>query len=147
MIKMNDDLEGSSAGRWCVRRRVLFAGAGAAGAAALLTACSSRDDDPAPDDPPAAGGVLTTTSAVPVGGGTVVDGVVVAQPTEGAFKAYDARCPHQGALVSAPQDGVITCPLHNSKFAVADGAFISGLATRGLTEVAITVNGTEITRA
>jgi Rieske Fe-S protein len=42
---------------------------------------------------------------------------------------------------------VITCPAHNSTFAVSDGSRQGGPATRGLTEIPIKVEDTTITRA
>ncbi|CCH19164.1 Rieske (2Fe-2S) protein [Micromonospora lupini] len=132
--------------RWCLSRRALLAGAGAVGAAGLLSACGGGDSS-AGAAAAAPGTVLAHTGDVPVGGGTVVDGVLVVQPVEGTFRAYDATCPHQGVRVGAPRDGVITCPAHNSTFAVADGARLGGPAPKGLTEIPITVDGTTITRA
>ncbi|MCX5065402.1 Rieske (2Fe-2S) protein [Micromonospora lupini] len=132
--------------RWCLSRRSLLAGAGAVGAAGLLSACGGGDSSAGPAAA-APGTVLAHTGDVPVGGGTVVDGVLVVQPEEGTFRAYDATCPHQGVRVGAPRDGVITCPAHNSTFALVDGARLGGPAPKGLTEIPITVDGTTITRA
>ncbi|MEV4512701.1 Rieske (2Fe-2S) protein [Dactylosporangium sp. NPDC049525] len=140
--------------RWCAGRRALLVGAGAAG---LLTACG---DDPAPPSTaspqqatttdaaaaPSPASSLASTTDVPVGGGTVVGGVLVVQPVAGTFKAYNAACPHKGVKVNPPKDGVATCPAHNSTFAIADGARMSGPATSGLTEIAITVDGGRITQ-
>lgn len=136
--------------RWCAGRRALLAGAGAAG---LLAACG---DDPAPPtsvaqqataEAPSPAGSLASTSEVPVGGGTLVGGILLVQPVAGTFKAYDAACPHKGVRVNPPKDGVATCPAHNSTFAIADGARMSGPATSGLKEIAIKVDGSRITQA
>ncbi|GAA3197844.1 Rieske (2Fe-2S) protein [Dactylosporangium siamense] len=136
--------------RWCAGRRALLVGAGAAG---LLTACG---DDPAPPSTaapqqaattatiPSPAASLASTSDVPVGGGTIVGDVLVVQPVAGTFKAYNAACPHKGVKVSPPKDGVATCPAHNSTFAIADGARMSGPATTGLKEIAIKVDGSQI---
>ncbi|MEU4397603.1 Rieske (2Fe-2S) protein [Micromonospora orduensis] len=132
--------------RWCLSRRALLTGAGAVGAAGLLSACGAGDG-PTGQAAATAGTVLARTADVPVGGGTVTSGVLVVQPEAGTFRAYDATCPHQGVRVGAPSDGVITCPAHNSTFAVGDGARLGGPATRGLTEIPITVDGTTIVRA
>lgn len=147
--------------RWCAGRRALLAGAGAAGAAGLLAACGD-DTAPAgaaaapatsaPAAPPAPSGAapaasLASTADVPVGGGTVVGGVLLVQPVAGTFKAYDAACPHKGVKVGVPKDGVATCPAHNSTFAIADGARISGPATSGLKEIPIKVEAGRITQA
>ncbi|WLS44333.1 Rieske (2Fe-2S) protein [Micromonospora profundi] len=131
--------------RWCLSRRALLTGAGAIGAAGVLSACGTGDESsPQPAAEP--GAVLASTGDVPVGGGTLVGGVLVVQPEAGTFTAYDATCPHQGVRVGAPRDGVITCPAHNSTFAVGDGARLGGPATTGLTEVPIRVDGTNIVR-
>jgi nitrite reductase/ring-hydroxylating ferredoxin subunit len=137
--------------RWCAGRRALLAGVGAAG---LLAACG---DDPAPPGSapaaaapetsaaaPSPAGSLASTAEIPVGGGTLVGGVLVVQPVAGTFKAYDAACPHKGVKVNPPKDGVATCPAHNSTFAITDGARMSGPATSGLKEIAITVDGGRI---
>ncbi|MFF5234718.1 Rieske (2Fe-2S) protein [Dactylosporangium sp. NPDC000521] len=140
--------------RWCAGRRALLAGAGAT---ALLAACGSTEEGPAAApaagapstaaSEPAPAASLASTAEVPVGGGEVVGDVLVVQPVAGTFKAYNAACPHKGVKVTAPKDGVATCPAHNSTFAIADGARMSGPATTGLTEIAIKVDGGRITKA
>ncbi|MFG3558827.1 Rieske (2Fe-2S) protein [Micromonospora sp. NPDC047557] len=132
--------------RWCLSRRTLLTKAGALGAAGLLSACGGGDSS-AGQAAATPGTVLARTGDVPVGGGTVIDGVLVVQAEAGTFSAYDATCPHQGVRVGAPRDGVITCPAHNSTFAIGDGARLGGPASRGLTEIAVRVDGTDIVRA
>ncbi|MER6449941.1 Rieske (2Fe-2S) protein [Streptomyces venezuelae] len=90
---------------------------------------------------PASDKALTKKEDVPVGGGKVFkeEKVVVTQPKAGTFKCFTAVCPHQGCLVSKVADGSIDCVCHNSKFAVADGAKISGPAPKGLAEKKIKV--------
>jgi Rieske Fe-S protein len=150
----------------CVSRRALLA-LGPAGLAAAVAGCTSPDattstgtsrngpaDTPrsaapssAATSPPATSGAsrkLTTTDAVPVGGGLVVSGILVVQPTKGTFKAFDARCPHLAAIVKPPKDGVITCPIHGSKFADTDGSLLKGPANRDLKELAIKVDADQI---
>ena len=56
--------------------------------------------------------------------------VVVTQPTAGEFKAFSATCTHQGCKVKSVADGVIVCPCHGSKFAIADGSVAAGPAKR-----------------
>ncbi|MEV4131744.1 Rieske (2Fe-2S) protein [Dactylosporangium sp. NPDC049742] len=142
--------------RWCAGRRALLAGAGAT---ALLAACGSEPASsgaaaaPATSAPPAEGTApapaasLASTAEIPVGGGEVVGDVLIVQPVAGTFKAYNAACPHKGVKVTAPKDGVATCPAHNSTFAIADGARMSGPATTGLKEIAIKVDAGRITQA
>jgi len=86
---------------------------------------------------------------VPEGGGVVVDGpggkkVIVARVSATEVKAYDATCPHQGAMVGAPAGGTMTCPAHGSQFAAADGAVRKGPATSGLRAVAVKVDGDQV---
>ncbi|MFG2044720.1 Rieske (2Fe-2S) protein [Dactylosporangium sp. NPDC048998] len=141
---------------WCAHRRVLLAGLGGIGAATLLAACGGDATANAPaqtqnqDQPPAASATqaaaLADTADVPVGGGIVTGGLLIVQPVSGTFKAYDAACPHKGILVSAPQNGVATCPAHASTFSITDGAKISGPTPTGLKEIAVRVDGTKILR-
>jgi Rieske Fe-S protein len=144
-------------------RRAVVAGAGGVAAAGLLTACGGGSTAPAPAPPPAApapaeapsaaaapsGAVLASTSSIPVGGGTVFaeQDVVVTQPTAGDFKAFSATCTHQGCKVKSVADGVIVCPCHGSKFAIADGAVTAGPAKSPLPAKTIDVEGDEIVLA
>jgi len=142
-------------------RRAVVAGVGGVAAAGLLTACGGGSTatapattaaaEPAPSAPSASspssaasassGTELTSTSDVPVGGGTVFadKDVVVTQPTAGDFKAFSATCTHQGCKVKSVADGVIVCPCHGSKFAIADGAVTAGPAKSPLPEKTISV--------
>ncbi|MFF4963416.1 Rieske (2Fe-2S) protein [Streptomyces sp. NPDC001037] len=147
-------------------RRTVMAAAGAAGLAAALTACGSGDGSSdtadtgstpgttgptqgsaSPEAGEAAGGTaLARTSDIPEGGGKIFKdrGVVVTQPTAGTYKAFSAKCTHQGCAVSRISDGVIVCPCHNSHFSVADGSVKQGPATQPLATEKITVSGDEI---
>jgi Rieske Fe-S protein len=143
-------------------RRAVVAGAGGVAAAGLLTACGGGSTATAPATTAAAepvpsaaassapsassGTALTSTSDVPVGGGTVFadKDVVVTQPTAGEFKAFSATCTHQGCKVKSVADGVIVCPCHGSKFAIADGAVAAGPAKSPLPAKTISVEGEEI---
>lgn len=152
-------------------RRTVVAAAGAAGLAAALTACGSSDDDSsknvttgsgasgstgstgagsaggASENTGSGGGTaLAKTSDIPEGGGKIFKdkGVVVTQPTAGTFKAFSAKCTHQGCAVGSVTGGVIVCPCHNSHFSVADGSVKHGPATQPLAAEKITVSGDEI---
>lgn len=144
------------------RRSVLAA----AGAAVLVAGCGGGggDDGPSPTagDPTAgdptetgtptggAGGEqLTSTAEVPVGGGVILreQRIVVTQPEEGRFEGFSAVCTHQQCLVGSVTDGAIVCPCHGSRFAVADGAVLTGPATRPLPAEPITVAGGTVLRA
>jgi nitrite reductase/ring-hydroxylating ferredoxin subunit len=148
----------------CVGRRAVLTGIGAVGLTGVLAACGKDDTSTtasagaagagstpsagAAAEPSAAtSGPLAAAADVPVGGGVVVNGVLIVQPKAGTFKAYNAACPHQGVQVGAPKQDVITCPGHNSQFKADDGSRISGPASRGLTEIAVAVQGADVVRA
>ena len=143
-------------------RRAVVAGVGGVAAAGLLTACgASTAPAPAPAAPaPAArrphpsaatsgGATLAAASSIPVGGGTVFadKDVVVTQPTAGEYKAFSATCTHQGCKVKSVADGVIVCPCHGSKFAIADGSVASGPAKSPLPAKSVSVEGGSIVLA
>ncbi|WP_426510935.1 Rieske (2Fe-2S) protein [Dactylosporangium sp. McL0621] len=162
----------------CAARRTLLLGAGAMGIA-VLAGCGGDDPAPsaggnpggssAPTAPATTGGnpfddngsggggdpqvpsnALVAVGEVPVGGGVIVkDTVLVLQPAKGSFKAYDAVCPHQGAIVDPPFDGnpIIMCPRHNSKFKVADGSKVEGPAPGGLKTIKVAVKSGYIVRS
>jgi len=118
--------------------------AGLAAAAGLsLPVISACGDDSADD---ASGSGEIRTGDIAVGGGAVYadQDVVVTQPTEGTFKAFDATCTHQGCQVGDVSEGTIHCPCHNSRFSIEDGSPQSGPAKSSLKEVAITVSGDKI---
>ena len=81
------------------------------------------------------------TADVPVGGGVVVRGagVVVTQPTQGDFHGFDGRCTHQGCRLDSVAAGLIRCPCHGSRFAIADGSVVAGPAPSPLPPFAIRV--------
>jgi Rieske Fe-S protein len=89
---------------------------------------------------------LAKTGDIPVGGGKIfaADKVVVTQPTEGTFKAYDTTCTHAGCAVTKISGGTINCPCHGAKFAVEDGSVKAGPAPSPLQEVSIKVEGESI---
>ncbi|MET7614691.1 Rieske (2Fe-2S) protein [Streptomyces seoulensis] len=128
-------------------RRTVIAAAGAAGLTVALAACGSGDDggsDAAGSG--SAGDSLARTADIPEGGGKIFkdEGVVVTQPSAGTYKAFSAKCTHQGCAVGSVADGVIVCPCHNSHFSVADGSVKQGPATAPLPERKISVSGDEI---
>jgi Rieske Fe-S protein len=141
-------------------RRAVVAGVGGVAAAGLLTACGGATPAPAPApaapapaapsaEPSAAtsgGATLAAASSIPVGGGTVFadKDVVVTQPTAGEYKAFSATCTHQGCKVKSVADGVIVCPCHGSKFAIADGSVTAGPAKSPLPAKSVTEEGGSI---
>jgi nitrite reductase/ring-hydroxylating ferredoxin subunit len=152
-------------------RRAVIAGAGVVGAAALLSGCGydtadlknryiTEDQTAAPAttptgapagqgaNPPADANVqrLASTSDIPVGSGKIFSNekVVVTQPAEGDFKAYDTTCSHAGCAVTKISGDTINCVCHGAQFSVQDGSVTGGPAPDGLKEVAITVDGDAI---
>ena len=142
------------------------------GVAGVLAACGGGDDqtasgggeatsdgeagqtpaetEPAPAEPteaPAEGaaGVVAVTE-VPVGGGVVItaEKVVVTQPSEGEFKAFDSTCTHQGCQVAEVSDGQIKCPCHGSRYSIEDGSVEGGPAPEPLAEVGVAVEGDQV---
>ncbi|MGL5808723.1 MAG: Rieske (2Fe-2S) protein [Nocardioides sp.] len=151
-----------------ISRRTAVRGVATAGLGVpLLAACGGEVDDggPQPDasaessasepatDTPT--GKLGTTADIPVNGGKVFEDekVVVVQPTEGEFKAYEAVCPHQKCVFTEVTDNTIKCGgCHKAEFASADGANTAGpngsaATLPGLGEVGITVDGDSISLA
>jgi len=117
-----------------VDRRTLIRTAGALGigvvGAGALTGCGSGGGGDTGGAGGAGGGGATAApitvpvSSVPVGGGTILSDklVVVTQPTAGQFKAFSARCTHQGCPVTRVENGKISCPCHDSQFDITTGA-------------------------
>jgi nitrite reductase/ring-hydroxylating ferredoxin subunit len=147
-------------------RRIVFQGLGALGVAAVLAGCGgseeggsgnggdaasdptsggskSADDGASPGGTPAA---LADVSEVPVGGGLILTGenIVITQPAEGDFKAFGARCKHQGFTVTSVEDNTIKCSHHGSAYDAETGEVSSPPAPTGLDPVAIMVQGTKI---
>jgi Rieske Fe-S protein len=145
------------AGRVASRRGVMcgLAGLGAAGA---LAACGTAESPSGSDSSTGATDASTTeggstegggtgiaaTADVPEGGGIVVDETVIVQPSADEFLAFSAVCPHQGAIVGAPDaEGNIVCPRHQSTWTI-EGELEQGPAETNLSEVAITVEDGQI---
>ncbi len=128
----------------------------------LLVACSSDEEpttatdssssagsSPSSDESSSGGGSaapLALTKDVAVGGAVFLESpsVVITQPTEGDFHAFDRACTHQGCPVGDIVDGNIHCACHNSLFSMTDGSPVSGPAPSALATVAITVKGGDI---
>ncbi len=142
------------------RRHALAGAAGIGLSLPVLAACggdeASTGTDPAPtaDEGGSGGGggsaePFATTGDVPVGSAAIFadEKVVVAQQSEGDFKAFSAVCTHQGCLVGQVDGEEILCPCHGSIFSIADGSVLDGPATSPLEEVAISVEGQDISLA
>src|SRR4051794_38398830 len=162
----SDGTPGHAAPAGPTRRRVVTTTMLGAVAATALAACGG-DTPAATTQPPAgetgsasAGGsasasagngggdVIAKVADVPVGGAAAArtpegTAIILSQPSAGKVVAFDARCPHQGCTV-APSGGRLLCPCHGSAFKTADGSLINGSATKGLTEVTVTVSGDDV---
>jgi Rieske Fe-S protein len=137
-------------------RRAVLQGAGlAAVTVGAAAACGSDGSEsttgstPSSSSAAAAGTELASLSDVPVGGGVILKDqkLVLTQPTAGEIKAFSSRCTHQGCAVGAVKDGLIVCPCHGSKFAIADGAPKDGPAQKPLEAAQVKVSGDKITLA
>jgi Rieske Fe-S protein len=143
---------------------VVLLGAGALGAASVLAACGGNDGTStgtpttapqatSPSAPETTGASPTEQPAgikaadIPVGGGKVFpdEHVVITQPTQGTFKAFDATCTHMQCTVASVSGGTINCPCHGSKYKIADGSVEQGPATRSLSPKTVTVSGGTLT--
>jgi nitrite reductase/ring-hydroxylating ferredoxin subunit len=65
---------------------------------------------------------------------------------EGRWVCLEARCPHQGASLSAAgcDEGIVTCPRHGSRFECATGTRVRGPADRDLVVLPVSVEGDEL---
>lgn len=142
-----------------VSRRNLICGVVAAGAAVPLIAACGGSDSPsgassAGTSPTPGGGASSPggssggaaagsikTSEIPVGGGKIFPdrSLVVTQPTEGEFRAFTNQCTHQGARINKIDGEDLVCPLHGSRFSIADGSVDGGPASSPLPEKTVTL--------
>lgn len=140
-----------------VTRRSVLVGAAvtaAAGVAGYVVAASS--DAAGAKAPTAAangygagqdtGNRLAAVADIPAGGTLILDDalVVLVRTESGEVLGWSATCTHQGCTVSSVEDGLIVCPCHFSRFDPANGAPVSGPATRPLPSVAIEVRGEDV---
>jgi Rieske Fe-S protein len=140
------------------RRRALTGAAVVGVGVPLLGACGDDGDDGGTTDSgsdpteggtskaPGGGDALAKTADVEVGGAVFLDepSVVITQPTEGEFHAFERKCTHQGCPVTDILDGQIHCDCHDSLYSMTDGANEGGPAPEPLTEFAIKVQGGNI---
>ena len=137
----------------CLTRRRALGGAALAGIGVpFLAACGGDEPSagrtPGADAPPP-GEAIVPTDQVEVGGSWIDTDrrVVVTQPTEGEFRAFDGTCPHAGSAVSQQAQGQVICTSHGSRFSIEDGSVVDGPATEGLTEIDVRVEGDQVVRS
>ncbi|MEV3937402.1 Rieske (2Fe-2S) protein [Glycomyces sp. NPDC049804] len=158
--KAGTDLAEQAPAKALASRRGVMCGLAGLGAAGALAACGTAEspdtETPGTESTSAADGGATgeaggtgiaATADVPVGGGIVVEETVIVQPTADEFLAFSAVCPHQGAIVAAPDaDGNIICPRHQSTWTL-EGELEQGPAEGNLPAVEITVEDGQIALA
>ena len=130
-----------------VNRRQVLCGLALGAVGSALVACTPGRVGGAGSAKP--GTVLAKVTDVPVGGGLLADAgtnglVLLTAPAAGQVHGFDPTCPHAGAKVGPPRNGVITCPAHGSQFDPATGALERGPATRGLTPVPVAIKGQNV---
>ena len=126
------------------RRATLVTGALASTAALASCAEGGGTTVTAPDgtvDMAAASSVGVGKAAKLTRGTTTV---IVAQPSEGQYKAYSPVCTHQGCQLQVQDSNRIVCPCHGSEYAVADGSVVHGPAEEALTSYPVQVKGGKI---
>lgn len=157
--KAGTDLARHVLAKGVASRRGVMCGVAGLGAVGALSACgtaessSGSDSSTATDSASTEGGStgesgggtgIAATADVPEGGGIVVDETVIVQPSADEFLAFSAVCPHQGAIVAAPDaEGTIICPRHQSAWSLG-GELEEGPAEGNLSEVEITVEDGQI---
>ncbi|HEY4022205.1 MAG TPA: Rieske (2Fe-2S) protein [Pseudonocardiaceae bacterium] len=98
------------------------------------------------------GAVLAKVGDIAVGGGALVNSgttgqLLLCQPSQGVFTAYDPTCTHLGNTVDPPVSDVITCPAHGSQFNAANGDVERGPAETPLASVKVKVSGQNVVLA
>ncbi|WP_396124771.1 MULTISPECIES: Rieske (2Fe-2S) protein [unclassified Corynebacterium] len=98
----------------------------------VLTACAGKAQE-------------MDISDVPVGSAIIRDGIILAQPEPGVYKAYSADCPHQHSQITEVDGDLVRCPTHHSEFSIVDGAVLTGPARDPLKDFEISTVGTTAT--
>ena len=84
------------------------------------------------------GTVLAPVAEIPDGGGVVLTKAkIVLTRTGNQIAAFSAVCTHEACLVNNVQNGLITCPCHDSAFDATTGAVRNGPATSPLPAVPV----------
>lgn len=126
-------------------RRSAVGLAGAAAGSLTLSACSSSQSESLTDDTggPSAPTDMAAAADVPVGGviKATASGVsvMIAQPSEGQFRAFSSVCTHQGCQLNAQMEKTMTCPCHSSVFSLEDGSPTGGPAETALAQFPVEV--------
>lgn len=142
-----------------LQRRTALSLLAGAGASVGLAACATESGTPVEtstpsgtatesSQPPGGRKLLGATADVPIASGArfkVNDlEILVTQPTEGDFKAFDATCTHAGCIVTGVMERQIACACHGARFDMSTGAVLAGPAKAALGKVPIVVEGDQI---
>lgn len=137
----------------CMQRRsVLAALPGIVLLPGIVSACGMTEPAQPPSTVQQTTTVPTTSIAaaeVPVGSAKQFKAgdstVIVAQPTEGEFVAFSARCTHQGGTVQVVRDLHLRCPLHGAEYDATDGRNTLAPAPRPLDAIPVSESGGQLT--
>jgi cytochrome b6-f complex iron-sulfur subunit len=78
------------------------------------------------------------------GGFLVMNGIIIARTTSGAFLAVSAACTHEGTNVNyVAGSNKFVCPNHNAQFS-STGVVTQGPATKNLTSYNTSLNGSTL---
>ncbi|AHI23947.1 Iron-sulfur protein [Corynebacterium vitaeruminis DSM 20294] len=114
-------------------RRMFLVGTATTFAGALLAACGSAKEVNS-----------VAVKDVPVGSAVIVGKYIVAQPTEGEYKAYSTTCPHAGAPITEVNGDIVRCTQHGSEFSIKDGSVVQGPARDPLKSATAKVDGDSV---
>jgi|WetSurMetagenome_2_1015567.scaffolds.fasta_scaffold00396_12 Rieske Fe-S protein len=70
--------------------------------------------------------------------------IIVSRVSDGEAAAFSSKCTHLGCEVPLPENNVITCPCHGSKFD-ASGKVTHGPAGKNLMQFSATISGNTLT--
>ena len=127
-------------------RRVVLNSAGLAAVTLCLGGCAAAPGcrlvlwPPAAPAPPP-----SRRPTCPWASGKIVGQFVVTQPKEGTYEAFSYLCTHQNLPVQQVTDAAIVCGRHGSTYSLADGAVLTGPATKALTKATVKVDGDTLT--
>lgn len=129
----------------CCSRRTLLGAAGALGAAGLLSACGGGGSSAVESSSSAGDPVITDLAALREAGAVAFDsgdGKAIVVMVGDEVVAFSSICTHQGCTVDwDPDEQVLACPCHGSRFDAADGAkVIAGPAETPLPTVEVVVD-------
>lgn len=123
------------------------------GAAALLVpaclgglAACGKSDSASPSNPPPPTNVdftvnISSGALASNGGFLVMNGIIIARTTSGAFLAVSAACTHQGTTINyVAASNKFLCPNHGAEFS-STGAVTKLPATTDLTSYKTSLNG------